>query len=270
MSTLAPPNLNRMYAILDPYIKSLRRGGIVGDTRHVAGGGYHISRNDLRSHGQGGDYSIQAPADKRGSGNYAAAIDLTMSDSEMVTVSRRLKAACEKNDDRIEPIREFIGTINNQTVCGFNRYRTGRATGFYPSDYSESSHLWHVHVSFFRAYCNDLNSIKGVAEVIAGLAPGKLGWKHPAGVKGSETSKPKPSKPKAIVGPQGQRTYVMYVTKNGTHSYAKPPAVGKVTATRKKGFKVRGYPVRRDGRYLRTLWGNDYPIDSLSHSKPKK
>lgn len=198
MATVAPNNLWVMYALLDPYLGSLRKGGIVGDTAHVAGGGYHISRDDLKFHGQGGDYSIQAPADKRGPGNAAAAIDLTLSTTEMKTVSKRLKAAMEGTDydPRIEPLREFIGTVNGTQVCGFNRYKTGRATGWYPSGYSESSHLWHVHLSFFRAYCNDKNSILGVAEVVAGLKPGTLGW------KGAAAPKPKPAEPAAPADPK--------------------------------------------------------------------
>jgi len=199
MATQAPPNLFRMYALVDPHLSSMRVGGIVGDTRHVAGGGYHISREDLRSHGQGSDYSIQAPADQRGNASYAAAIDISLGPKQMVTVSKRLRAAMEGTDydPRIEPLREFIGTVDNRNVCGYNRYRTNstsRRTGWYPSGYSESSHLWHVHLSFFREYCNDWNSILGVAEVVCGLKPGELGWKDPSdpAVKPAPEPKPKP------------------------------------------------------------------------------
>ena len=187
MSTKAPSALYGMYKLLDPYLSSLKIGGVVGDTRHVAGGGYHISREDLRSHGQGRDYSIQAPADLRGPADCAAAIDLTLSREQMVLVSKRLKAAMTTPtpglsggyDPRIEPLREFIGTVDNRNVCGYNRYRTGRGTGWYASGYSEVSHLWHVHLSLFRAYCNDVNAVRGVAEVVAGLKPGVLGWHDP-------------------------------------------------------------------------------------------
>lgn len=203
MATLAPPNLYKMYTLLNPHLSSLRIGGIVGDTRHVAGGGYHISRDDLRNHGQSSDYSIQAPADRRGPGNYAAAIDISLNPAEMVTVSKRLRAAMEGHDydDRIEPLREFIGTVDNRNVCGYNRYQTvypngdtGRRTGWYPSGYSEASHLWHVHLSFFRDYCNSVNDIAGVAEVICGLKPGTLGWKKPDTTSGD--GRPAPVLPK--------------------------------------------------------------------------
>lgn len=78
---------------------------------------------------------------------------------------------------------------------------------------------------------------------------------------------------KAKTGPNGEHLYVMYVTKNGTKGWASKKT-GVVKHTRKRGFKVRGYVVRRgkDGRYLRTLYGTDYALDNgtLSHSKPKK
>lgn len=192
MTTLAPPNLYKMYDLIRPHLSSLRIGGIVGDTAHVQGGGYHISREDLLAHNQGGDYSIQAPADRRGRSYYAAAIDISLGPKQMVTVSKRLKAAMEGDnyDDRIEPLREFIGTVDNKNVCGYNRYQTGRRTGWYSSGYSDSSHLWHVHLSFFRDYCNNWNDILGVAEVVCGLAPGKLGWKN---LSGKTAPKPTPT-----------------------------------------------------------------------------
>jgi hypothetical protein len=189
MTTKAPPNLYKLYTVVKPGFSSMQKGGVVGDLRHVAGGGYHISRNDLRAHGQGGDYSIQAPADKRGDGNFATAINITLSKPQMVEMSKRLKAAFDRDDPRIDCLREFIGTVDNRNVCGWNRYRTGRRTGWYASGYSETSHLSHVHLSFFRAYSNDWNRMLGVAEVVRGLPAGKLGW------RGSSPIPPKPPTP---------------------------------------------------------------------------
>src|SRR5437868_3140209 len=105
MATAAPHALYGLYALIGPYLKTEKNGGIVGDTSHVAGGGYHISREDLIKHGQRGDYSIQCPADKRGPSN-----------------------------------------------------------------------LWHEHLSFLRDRVEDVNAVRGVAEVMCGLAAGTLGW----------------------------------------------------------------------------------------------
>lgn len=234
MATLSPPNLFKMYGLLDPYLSSLRIGGIVGDTRHVAGGGYHISREDLRSHGQGGDYSIQAPADNRGGSDYAAAIDLSLNPQQMVLVSKRLKKAFDEDDDRIDCLREFIGTVDNRNVCGWNRYRTGRRTGWYSSGYSESSHLWHVHLSFFRDYCDDLEWIKAVAEVVAGLPAGTLtGKKVTPGAASAPAPKPKPK-------PLDEKIdQVRIVEVDGVHAYSKPDTSSKVLAKRPKRFVIK-------------------------------
>lgn len=199
MSTIAPNALYGMYSLLAPYLPTLKRGGVVGDLAHIRTGGYHISREDLVRNGMGGDYSVQAPADKRGPANAATAIDLTLSASEMKLVTARLRAACTPDqagdyDDRIEPLREFIGTLDGRNVCGYNRYRTGRAVGWYPSGYSDGSHTWHCHLSFFRAYGDDKNAVAGVAEVVAGLRPGALGWRDP-----SEPAKPVVTPPKPVV-----------------------------------------------------------------------
>lgn len=185
MSTKAPPNLFKMYGLLDPHLSSLRIGGIVGDTAHVAGGGYHISRDDLKNHGQGSDYSVQCPADQRGSGSYASAIDLSLDPAEMQLVTTRLRTACtgDDYDPRIEPLREFIGCLDGKNVCGYNRVGTGSGSrsrvGWVASGFSTTSHRWHVHLSFLRDYSNGPNSIAGVAEVVAGLAAGALGWQGP-------------------------------------------------------------------------------------------
>lgn len=189
MTTKAPPALFAIYHLLDPYLKTLQIGGIVGDTAHVAGGGYHISREDLKNHGQGSDYSIQCPADGRGASNYAAAVDLTLSAAEMKLVTGRLRAACTPDkagdyDARIEPLREIIGCLDGTHVCGYNRVATGSGTrshvGWVASGFSDTSHRWHVHLSFLRDYCNDPNSVRGVAEVVAGLKTGAMGWADPS------------------------------------------------------------------------------------------
>lgn len=181
MATAAPHALYGLYALIGPYLKTEKNGGIVGDTSHVAGGGYHISREDLIKHGQRGDYSIQCPADKRGPSNLAAGVDITFGSlSELETVHRRLKVACEGKDPRIEPLREHIGTLDGKHVSGYNRVATGSGTrshvGWVPTGFSDSSHLWHEHLSFLRDRVEDVNAVRGVAEVMCGLAAGTLGW----------------------------------------------------------------------------------------------
>lgn len=181
MATLVPLALSRVYDQIGPYLTSERKGGIA----NAGSPGYHTSREDLIKQGRSGDYSIQAPADKRGNAKNAAGIDITLSDAEMKTVSSRLRKACTpvagEYDPRIECVREFIGTVDGKNVSGYNRYASGSGsrstTGWKASGYGDSSHLWHVHVSLFRDRVEDANEMTGLAEVVAGLPRGALGWK---------------------------------------------------------------------------------------------
>lgn len=187
MSTVAPPELNRLYSLIDPYLRSEARGGIVNPRSP----GYHTSLEDLRAQGRSGDYSAQCPADRRGRPADAAGVDITFKTlAELVLVHKRLRVACTPNavgayDPRIECLRECIGTLDGKVVSGYNRVATGSGTrsvvGWDAAGFGDSSHLWHEHLSVLRDRARDANAIAGLAEVICGLAPGTLGWKPAAG-----------------------------------------------------------------------------------------
>jgi hypothetical protein len=182
-----PAAMYAIYPLVDKVIPSMEVSGIVGDTNH--GSGYHRSRNGLKAQGKTGDYSIQLPADRRGDGNACTAIDLKFSAKDMKLVSARLMVAFKADEDRIEPCREFFGTINGSSVTGWNRAVTGRPVGYVTSD---ASHLWHVHISVFRDYATDRNRMLGLAEVIAGKPAGAFGWKNPDGSTPAVVTPPPP------------------------------------------------------------------------------
>ena len=182
MSTVAPPELNRLYVLIDPYLKTEKRGGIVNPRSP----GYHTSRQDLQAQGRSSDYSIQCAADRRGQASDAAGVDITFGTlAELVLVHKRLRVACTPNavgayDPRIECLREFIGTLDGKVVSGYNRVATGSGTrsrvGWDPSGFGDDSHLWHEHLSVLRDRVRSANDIAGLAEVICGLPAGTLGW----------------------------------------------------------------------------------------------
>ena len=184
-----PPAMFAIYPLVDKVVPSMEVSGIVGDTNH--GSGYHRSRNGLKAQGNAGDYSIQLPADKRGDGNACTAIDLKFSARDMRLVTARLMTAFKPDaqgnyDPRIEPCREFFGTLNGTSVTGWNRAQTGRPVGYVTSD---DSHLWHVHISVFRDYATDRNQMLGLAEVLAGKPAGAYGWHDP---NATTTDTPRP------------------------------------------------------------------------------
>jgi hypothetical protein len=108
----------------------------------------------------GNDYSVQLAEDKQGDGEAACALDLSWSAASwQYTVSQRLLAA--KHDSRMHAAREFYGSTDGATVCGWDYYGGYAVT-------SDSSHLWHIHLSILRKYANDASALDGIAQVITG------------------------------------------------------------------------------------------------------
>lgn len=155
-------------------VPSMKLSGI-----YAAKGGYH----DIRD-GHGGDYSVAEVAnDRLGPGDKAAAIDLTPAGSaDMIVYTERLEIAAKSRDPRLfidgEPvIREFIGTRDGRTVYCYV-LTGGRARGL-PADASDdfnrdSTHLWHVHISFIRKFAADQRAADGVTSVLLGESAGEF------------------------------------------------------------------------------------------------
>lgn len=170
MTTRSPGALEGIYTAIraSDQFDSMRRGGIVGDLAHRRRGGYHISCEDQPS----SNYSRQAPADRRGRMDIARAIDISLNPSDMKRMTTRLMNACKANhanadaEPRIEPLREFFGTLDGRNVTGWNRYKTGRDIGYVTSD---SSHLWHVHLSIFTDYADDPTKMAGIIDILLGV-----------------------------------------------------------------------------------------------------
>lgn len=138
--------------------------------------GYHNSRaRHEAGYSERGknDYSIQLPLDKQGDALHFSALDLGNGDASIgkpltITMTQRVLQAINSGDPRVRYLREFYGTTNGNTVIG----RTHSSLdGSWSSASSDDSHLWHIHLSFFRAYNNDPEVMKGVGEILLGLPP---------------------------------------------------------------------------------------------------
>jgi hypothetical protein len=147
-------------------------GGIYADKR-----GYHNRRDNLPS----SDYSVKLAADKRGPADKASAIDLTFKTAQksdfrnIAKYSNRLYVGMKNRDSRLffrgdmkrPVIREFFGNIDlDRDVEGwtFSNSKTGKAG---PAS-SDSSHLWHIHISFHREFCDNWEAASGVLDVLLG------------------------------------------------------------------------------------------------------
>lgn len=135
-------------------------GGIYADKP-----GYHNYRLNLPRT----DYSVQLDDDKLGPGDMAAAIDLTFPDAQsgryatiIKYADRLLRSGLDPNDPRGNYLREFYGQADSDTgVEGWDFQYLVPVT-------SDSSHLWHLHLSFLRRWLNDPAAFAAVLSILRG------------------------------------------------------------------------------------------------------
>lgn len=155
----APPALAMLRTGVREYFNlSAVELGIKGDEGHRRG--YHRSRRWIYENGLGaGDYSVKLEADKGGDQNWLAALDIGLNEDRMKKVTARLLAAAKAKDPRMQAVREFFGTLNGSTVTGWDLSSQSSSS-------SDNSHLWHVHISFYRSRAGD-NHL-GLLDLITG------------------------------------------------------------------------------------------------------
>ena len=145
----------------DLYNAVVKAMGGVGSGIAAQKTGYHDSRQNNPS----GNYSVVQSWDKEGPANGAAALDITLSDAKMKKFTKLLMDAMDRKDPRVMAMREVIGTVDGRSVVRYTRETPNGAPRWASSD---SSHLWHIHISLYRKYINDWNALKGIIEVLDG------------------------------------------------------------------------------------------------------
>lgn len=116
-----------------------------------------------------GAYCIRVPLDLQGPKDKARAFDFTMSTAEMIKRTGYLVAAVKHpHDNRLDALREFIGTIDGKhVIC----YIHDSETGEWRLDTTrDASHLWHIHGSIFTAFVALWARLKPVLSVLAGVS----------------------------------------------------------------------------------------------------
>lgn len=155
MAEYAPEGLIRLAEEIRSTIPTATPSAIVDDGSHTSG--YHRCRHVLPGH----DYSVRIAADQEGDGWAVAALDVTFDPAWMVTVTRRLMdAALDTEDTRLDCLREFFGTLDGNTVTGWDCHYDKQSVG-------DSSHLRHVHLSVLRKYVDSRTRLANVLSVIA-------------------------------------------------------------------------------------------------------
>lgn len=136
--------------------------GIVPDARHLDNGGYHCSVEDLRKHGNAGDYSNTRVDDKNFNVEYGAALDVTMSKADMIKAYRRVRQVF---DDRADPRRRYINAINCWDGSGDAVRLDFKANKV---KYASPDHTWHIHGDMPRRYLLDAKAARAWISVFAG------------------------------------------------------------------------------------------------------
>ena len=155
----APQAIWDLFESIQHQVPSAVMSGIVGDRSHSFG--YHLARNEL----PGTDYSVQLRRDRAGDAGSASALDVKFGPVLMRTVTARLLAAARAKDPRLSALREFCGTTDGRSTYPWD-LSTGSSEGVGSWD---SSHLWHVHLSFYRDAANNGAALAPIAAVIGGV-----------------------------------------------------------------------------------------------------
>ena len=147
------------------------------------------------------NYSIRDKINQSGPGwDKASALDLTFPDAQRGDyknidkyTSRLVASSRDPNDPRLDMILfEFYGQADSdREVEGYNEYREESVT-------SDSSHLWHIHLSFIRSKVGDWWGMWALYTVLAGWTVAQWKASLPADA-------PKPPAPKPPAKPSGHK-----------------------------------------------------------------
>lgn len=127
--------------------------------------GYHNTRNANSP----SNYSVVDGEDKGGPGDKAAAIDWTFPEAQHGDYSRikkysgrLLASGQDMNDPRLDGWREFYGQADGDSAVEGWDYRYVRPVS------SDSSHLWHIHLSEDRDKTESYDNKKNLLSVLRG------------------------------------------------------------------------------------------------------
>lgn len=182
MTTIARPHTRAAAAAIVRGIPGAVLSGIVPDEEHLEDGGYHVSIDDLRRHGNLGDYSNTRSLDKAppvtvaGRAN-ACAIDVSLGRAQMIKLYGNVERVWinRANDTRakyINAINVWSGKAGVLPVR-FN-YQAGTRTN------ANRTHEWHGHGDWPRYYVDDAANTESANRAARAMVSVWLGQSHDA------------------------------------------------------------------------------------------
>lgn len=158
MSTLAYDNVRALATGWEKLFGSAVCSGIVGDARHRAQGGYHLSRADNPRD----NYSVTRVDDQYGPADGAAAIDMSMNAHDMVLCTQRLIAVWSNpNDPRRKYINAFNGWLGSGDASRWDIVARVRK-------WATPDHTWHIHLECRRRWLRSAAMVKAVLSALRG------------------------------------------------------------------------------------------------------
>lgn len=143
-------------------IEGSQFSGIIGGPDQGHQWGYHRSRNRLIQIGHQ-DSSMAHERDQGGDGDAVSALDIKMPLGQMIAVTSRLKEAADAEDGRLtDVVSQFAGTLDGGAVYAWDVGSHRRQTGW------DNTHLWHVHISFWRDTCTEEAALLRFADLFIG------------------------------------------------------------------------------------------------------
>ncbi|MFC6017807.1 hypothetical protein ACFP2T_16520 [Plantactinospora solaniradicis] len=134
--------------------------GVKGDNKHLRGA--HRSQEWIQRsrYATSRTYTVQAGLTATQQ-RHIAGVDFTPgSDSRMIAQCKRIYAAVHAG--RLEEVREFYGNVDgNKVVDGWDNVRNRIAS-------SDSSHLWHWHLTIDRRRCADRALMERILAIALG------------------------------------------------------------------------------------------------------
>jgi sRNA-binding protein len=170
MTTLvsAPVRYVADQVVHDCGYKSAALSGIVPNIAHLASGGFHCSINDLKAHGNGSDFSNTRADDKGFNPAYGAAVDVSMSKTELMLAYQRCHTVWADHSD---PRRRYFNAVNvwdgtgDATRLDFDRNTAG---------FADASHKFHTHMELHRRYVLDMRAARAMVSMYKGES--KAAW----------------------------------------------------------------------------------------------
>jgi hypothetical protein len=143
--------------------------GISGDAPHIRTGGYHIGAASLRAAGMGDDYSLQYPADRNATHDWACAADLGGTPTQLMLLGNRIVHALMNKDPRVYGrIRAVNSPFDSITID--RRYDLEDPNNTSDDNCQASDDRGHIHIEIYRTLILNPQVIDDLFAVLAGDA----------------------------------------------------------------------------------------------------